>query len=428
MNETSQASRPAGKLQSFRALRHPNYRWYWFSGLGMTGAQGIKQLALAWLVLDLTGSVGQLGFVVFMQGVPMTLMALFGGVLADRYDRRKLLIWNQAISMLNILLLAVLTITGAVALWHIYASSLILGVTTAFTMPARNAMIRSLVNDEDTLNAVALNTMQQQSSRILWPALAGIMIRFLGVGPTLLINVACFVFGIAGLLMIRGLPKDTAPRKRTSPITEIKDGVRYTWSNAIIGMVMTIAIAIGMFGLAFMSMGPGFARQVLGFGPAETGVFLMASGVGSVIGSVALLVIDIKNKTRAFVILSLCFALTLMALSANPWYYLSFVIMACFGITSATLSVIAQTVFQAHSSPRYLGRVVSLWSFAGGLASTTALPIGLLGEAFGLRWALGGTAAVLLLITLWVGVIRYPAKAIAAALHPQPNPTPVPHL
>lgn len=416
MNNGNRSERRPGWLQSFRALKHRNFRWYWLSGLGMTGAQGIKQLALAWLVLDLTGSVGQLGLVVFMQGLPMSIMALFGGVLADRYDHRKLLIGNQVLSMVNILLVALLTVTGNIDLWHIYASSIVLGVTSSLTMPARNAMIRDLVDKQDLMNAVALNTMQQQSSRILWPSVAGVMIGVVDVGPTLLISAACFVIGIWGLLMMRGLPKGPAPISRTSPLREMKEGLTYTWSNATTGMTMTIALAIGMFGLAFNQLGPGFARQEMHFGPVQTGMFLMASGIGSVVGSTALVVIDVKNKTRVYVACCIGFAASLIALSVNPWSYLSFGIMTAFGLSNSALAVTAQTIFQISASPQYLGRVISLWAVAGGLASTTALPLGVLGDIFGLRWALGGAAVILLAITVWVGIVRYPSKAIAAAV------------
>src|SRR4051812_32707168 len=167
---------PSGAFKAFRSLRHEKYRWFWFSGLGMTAAQGVQQLAVAWLVLDLTGSVGQLGLVIFMQGVPMALASFFGGVLADRYDRRGLLIAAQSVTMLNLLALAVLTMAGVVAIWQVYLSSMGLGLTQAITMPARNAMIRSLVSQDDILNAVALNAVQQHSSRILWPSLAGALI------------------------------------------------------------------------------------------------------------------------------------------------------------------------------------------------------------------------------------------------------------
>src|SRR5262249_31779982 len=128
-----------GFFKSFRSLENPNFRWYWFSGLGMAGAQGITQFAITWLVLDLTGSVASLGLVILAQGFPMTIVSLFGGVLADRSDRRILLIAAQAVSMVSIFTLAVMTLTGLVQLWMVFANSIVFGFAFALTGPARQA-------------------------------------------------------------------------------------------------------------------------------------------------------------------------------------------------------------------------------------------------------------------------------------------------
>lgn len=163
---------PRDRFRAFSALKHRDYRWYWFSGLGMAGAQGINQITVAWLVLDLTGSLAQLGLVIFFQGLPMALVAMFGGVLADRYSRQSMLQWTQAFTTLTLCALATLTLTGAVEIWMVYLTSVLLGVATSLTMPARNALIRSLVPLDDAMNGVALNSIQQQASRIVFPSLA----------------------------------------------------------------------------------------------------------------------------------------------------------------------------------------------------------------------------------------------------------------
>ena len=401
-------------MQPFRALRHTNYRWYWISGIGMTGAQGLKQLTLAWLVLDLTGSVGQLGLVIFMQGVPTVLISLMGGVLADRYDRRALLIYTQLVPMVNIVIIAILTIAGQVELWHIYVTSIIFGATQALSMPARQAYIRSLVDKEDIMNAVALNSMLQHASRIVWPSVAGIMITLVGVGPTLIVNGVSYLVGIGALFMIHG----TVPvfgQGRSSPLREMADGLRYTWSVPATTLVMGLAISIGLFGLAFMNMAPGFARQELGFNAAETGLFMMVGGLGSLVGSMVLLVINVENKNRLFVGLVFVFAFSLIGLSINPWYWGAFFFSATFGLAATTLSLVANTIVQLVVPSHMLGRVLSLWSLSGGLGSMSALAIGLVGEAFGLRLALGGAASILVVITLWVGVIRSPLRHQDAA-------------
>jgi MFS family permease len=411
--------RRSGIMQAFRALRYANYRWYWISGIGQTASQGMTQLALPWLILDLTGSVGQLGFAVFVQGLPMAVISLFGGVVADRYDRRKLLVYSQLITMASILILAILVVTGHVEVWHVYVSALFLGATQGVSMPARMAFIRSLVKREDMLNAVGLNSIQMHSSRIIWPAVAGLLIAWGGIGPALFAAVAGSIVGITALLAINGLPALPVPERR-SPVRELLEGVRYAWSTPEIKMIVSLGIAIGLFVLSFMHMAPGFARQVMGFSAAETGFFLMFSGVGAVLGSASLVVLDIKNRNRLFVAFCVTFALSLIALSLNPWYLAAYAFTLLFGMASATVSVLAHTIFQMRVPSHLLGRVISLWTMAGGIGSMSALPIGLIGEAYGLRVAVGGGALLFLMATLWLGVFRSPLRVARGNEPPLP--------
>ena len=179
------ATSGGGFAHGFRSLGHRDFRNYWISGLGTTGAQGFTQIALVWLILDLTDSLSQAGIVITIQGVSWTIVSLVGGVLADRYSRLLLLIIMQSLMAISLAALAVLTIEGVVTEWHVYLSALIFGVNQALTMPARSAIMRSLVSAEDMMNAVALNAMQQHAMRILWPSLAGVIIGTLGVGAAL---------------------------------------------------------------------------------------------------------------------------------------------------------------------------------------------------------------------------------------------------
>ena len=404
-----------GRLKVFRALRHANYRWYWASGIGTTGAQGMKQLVVAWLVLEETGSVGQLGLVIFLQGLPMAVISLFGGVLADRYDRRMLLVLSQFLSMLNLFLLGALSLAGSIELWHIYVSSVVFGATQSLSMPARQAMIQSLVEQGDLQNAVALNSMQQTSGRILWPLLAGGLISLLGVGATLMVNASLFVVGIGPLFMMRGLSQVRSGRS-SSPLRALGEGLRYAWSAPVTGTVVTLAMAIGLFGMVLMFMAPGFAREEMGFSAAETGVFITFSGIGALLGNTVLIVLDVKNRGQLFVALCATLALSVIALALNPWYVAAFAFMALFGLTTSSLTVLAYTIFQMNTPSHLLGRVTSLWSVGGGLGSISALPIGIVGALYGLRVALGVSSLIFLAITIWVGVMKAPLRSEPAPL------------
>jgi MFS family permease len=397
------------RVQVFRALRHRNFRWFWFSGLGQSAAQGMRQFALPWLVLELTGSLTQLGLVIFMQGLPMAIVALVGGVLADRFDRRMLLIWSQAVTMSSIVALATLTATERVELWHIYAASFVAGGSQALSMPARQAFVRSLVDRDDVMNAVALNSMLMTSAMIVWPSIAGVLIQFWGMGPTLYANAACFVVGIGALLFMRGV--NIVSVAKDTPLHRMMiEGFRYSLNTPIILAIMALSMAIAILGMPYMNLVPGFAREVLGMGAGQAGLLMMFGGVGALVGSIVLASVNVRHKNRLFVGLGFTLATGLILFAANPWYYASFAIIMVMGMAGSTIPLVGNSIMLIVVPPHLLGRVVSIWSFTAGFISMAGLPIGFLGEVFGLRWSLGGSAAILLLFVLWLGVIRSPLR------------------
>ena len=168
--------------------------------------------------------------------------------------------------------------------------------------------------------------------------------------------------------------------------------MRYTFSHPLVGQVMTLGLLLAVFGLAFMQLGVGFAREELDFSSSQAGLFLMAGGIGSIVGSVSLIVMRPNSTLGLVVAICLFFASSVLALALNPLTALAFVLIGCFGFSTSAMSTVSQTIFQTHVPQRLLGRVVSFWSLGGGLASVTALPIGFAGDEFGLRWALGSVA------------------------------------
>ena len=389
--------------EPFRALRNKTFRWYWVSGFGATGAQGLQQFAMAWLVLDLTdGSVGQLGLVIFLQGVPLTLVALFGGVLADRYNRRNLLMISQAFTMVNLAILSFLTIAEVVELWEVYVSAVGLGVMQALTVPARQALIRSLVHQTEMMNAVALNTIQQHTSRIIWPAAAGGLVATVGVGATLSISAICGAFGVVCLSMVRGSGHVAAGRGK-SFLAEVVEGIRYTYETPVVSTIMSLGLGIGLLGFSFQSLAPGFAREEMGFSSAKAGFFMMSMGIGALTGSVLFLVLDIQDRLRAYVRLCAGFAFGLAVIAVNPIGLTAFPLMATFGFFNATTSVAGLTLLQTTASQQYLGRIISLFAVGVGVGFLLALPIGLIGDLVGLRWPLMALGLSFAAWALWIG-------------------------
>jgi MFS family permease len=185
----------------------------------------------------------------------------------------------------------------------------------------------------------------------------------------------------------------------------------------VIGRVMTLALALSAFGLAFMSIGPGFAREELHFGARTTGFFLMAAGVGSLTGSLVTVLANLKATLKLFIIWCAGFALSLVALCLNPFAPAAFLCMVTFGFSSSVLSIAGQTIFQTESKPQLLGRVTSLWSLGGGLAAITALPIGVAGDLISLRVSFGFVSLLLLAMCILVGAGATPLRWLGARTH-----------
>jgi MFS family permease len=405
------------RFRAFNALRYRDYRWYWLSGLGMAGAQNINQITIAWLVLDLTGSLGQLGMVIFFQGLPQALVAMFGGVFADRYSRKLMLQLTQIFSTITIATLAFLTLSDMVEVWMVYIASILLGVAMSLTMPARNALIRSLVPIEDAMNGVALNSIQQHASRIIFPGLAGAMIAAFDVGPTIAFSAVISATGIVCLLMVGKVHEDKL-RGGTTVMRDMLEGIKYAFTTPRLKNINFMAIGIGAFGLAFMTIGAGFAREELHFSADEAGAFVMMSGIGALVGSSFLISMEIRDRYAVFVAHAVLFAGSLLLIAINPFAPASFLFMAGFGAASTGLAISAQTIYQVEVPPQYLGRVVSTFSIGGGIGQMTALPIGLLGDELGLRWPLGGVAIMLLVVVFFLAPgarARQPAPAEAVA-------------
>ena len=227
------------KLQTFRALRHRDFRWFWIGANAQAWARGMQFLILGWLVLELTDSASRMGFMIFLYGMPTLGFVLFGGIFADRFDRRGLLMLTQALVGLLVLGLAVLETAGLVALWHIYAAAFVLGTLQAINTPTRLAIVRDLVDRDDLMNAVVLNSAVMNSGRILGPALAGGVIELAGVTPALYLAAGCFCVGTVTLLMVRRVPL-AARDRRSTILSELWGGLRYCWSNPVTFTVIAL--------------------------------------------------------------------------------------------------------------------------------------------------------------------------------------------
>ncbi|MSQ32117.1 MAG: MFS transporter [Dehalococcoidia bacterium] len=257
--------------QSFSALRHRNYRWFWVSAIGNSVAMGMQQLTIAWLILNLTDSLSQFGLVLFLQGVPQFIFMFYGGALADRLDKIKLMMGSAIATTTIITIIATLSATGHIQIWHVYFSAVCLGTINAFNTPTRQAIIGSLVPREDLVNAIALNATLMNLARIAGPSATGFIIEAVGISPTLFMNTAFYAFAVLCQLQI-GSVKVEARTRKTSVIRDVVDGIKYTKSNAPAWAIVILGFSAGMFTFPTSQIIPAFARKVLTLDASGAGI------------------------------------------------------------------------------------------------------------------------------------------------------------
>lgn len=372
--------------QTFRAFRVRNFRLFWFGQLvSMTGTW-MQSIAQAWLVLRLTDSPLALGGVMMLQTLPVLLFGLFGGIVADRVPKRRLLMVTQSVMLLQAVGLGLLTWAGLIQLWHVYAGALVLGTMTALDNPARQAFISEIVDLDDLQNAVSLNSLLFNSARLVGPALGGVTIALIGIAGCFFLNALSFVGFIGGLLLMRASELHHAPSGRRGAILgQIGEGLRYAVTTPDVALVVILMGTIGMFGYNFTVLLPLVAEYVLDADAIGFGALTSAMALGSVAASLVLAGSKQPTRRRLFVGAA-CFSVLLFSLSlATSWTVASLllVLIGGFGIVfTSTANVWLQTT----TPPALRGRVMSIYTLLFlGTSPIGSLVVGTLAEYAGVR-------------------------------------------
>ena len=401
-------------LSKLQALRYPNFRWFWISTSGQAMAQGMQFLILGWLVLDLTGSTSQLGLTIFFYGIPNLTLVLFGGIFADRINRKKLLLFSQFGVTAIMFLMASLTVTGLVAVWQIFAASFILGALHAINMPTRLAMVVNLVEREDIMNAVVLNAAVMNAGRIIGPAVAGFIIDFTDLGPALFVNAGCFLAAAACILMIRNFSQDT-PDSRRNILGDLRDGLAYFGRTPVVYTIVGIGFTFGFFGMPHMQVMPAFAREVLSASAGEAGLLMTAAGIGSLAANVILTMLgNYRKKNLLLIVALLLFEGALFAFAWSHWFWLSWAILLFVGMGSIGYISLGTTVLQLSVPQELQGRVMSLWYLSAGFMFIGALPMALVADLVSWPVALAGGAIICFVFTLWLAILRPTLRRLEA--------------
>jgi len=380
-----------------RAFRHRNYQLF-FGGqlISLTGTW-MQAVAESWLIYRLTGSSALLGATSFVTLVPVFLFATIGGTVADRRHRHHIILTTQTAAMLLTFVLAALTLSGRVQVWHVFVLATCLGVVNAFDIPARQAFVVEMVGREDLSNAIALNSTMVNGARVVGPAIAGAVVALVGEGWCFLLNAVSYIAVIAGLLLMR-VPPRPRPAARTSALRETLEGFQFVGRTAPVRALLLLLGVVSFAGMPYSVLMPIFAESILNSGSKGLGLLMAASGLGSLGGAVALATRNgVRGLGRWVAIATACFGGALIAFSFSPSFWLSAALLVPVGAAMIVEMAASNTLIQAMVPNVLRGRVMAVYSMMFmGMAPFGALFAGWLAERIGAPYtvALGGSICI----------------------------------
>jgi MFS family permease len=347
---------------TFAALAIPNYRRYIAGQSVSLVGTWMQMAAQSWLVLTLTGSATALGVILALQTLPVLLLCPYGGVIADRVDKRRLMVVLQIAMGVQALLLGVLTVTGSVRLWEIGALALLLGLNNAFENPARQSFMHEMVGPQNLRNAVSLNSVLVNVARVIGPALAGLLIATVGEGICFLVNAATFVAVVASLVTLDRAAISTSPPSAREP-GQLREGLRYVRRTPQLGVPLLMMALAGAMAYEFQVTLPVMARQGLHVGATGFGLMTVAMGVGAVVGG---LVVAAKGRTGlpTLVLAAAAFGVVLLFACVAPTLPVELFALALAGGASISFMSTGNSTLQLAAAPNMRGRVMSLWFVA----------------------------------------------------------------
>jgi MFS family permease len=384
----------------FRALSHRNYKLF-FAGqsISLIGTW-MTRIATSWLVYRLTGSALLLGVVGFAGQIPSFVLAPIAGVLVDRWNRHRLLVATQVLALIQSFVLALLTLTGVIKIWHVIALSVFQGLINAFDMPARQAFVVEMVERrEDLANAIALNSSMVNAARLLGPSLGGIVIAAIGEGWCFMADAISYLAVIASLLAMTVNARMTRPTKDANMFAQLYEGWKYTTRFAPIRKVLILLALISLVGMPYTVLMPVFANDVLHGGPSTLGLLMAASGVGALAGALLLAARkSVLGLGKYIPLMAAAFGVGLIAFSFTRVTWLALLLMMVTGLGFMVQMAASNTVLQTIVDEDKRGRVMSFYTMAFmGTAPFGSLLAGSVAERIGTPHTLlfGGIGCVL---------------------------------
>ena len=388
----------------FRALKYRNFQLFFAGQLISLVGTWMDNIAEAWLVYRLTGSSLLLGTVAFAGQIPVFLLAPIGGLVADRLDRRRVVIATQTLSMIIAGMLAGLTLSGRVKVWEVILLASLMGMVNAFDIPARQAFLAEMVGREDLMNAIALNSSMFNGARVVGPAIAGILVASIGEGWCFFANSVSYIAVIAGLLMMRIVPR-VLEEQRASAFEHIAEGFRFVRRTAPILALLLLLGLVSLVAMPYSVLMPIFAARILHGNATTLGTLMGATGIGALTGALVLASrTGLKGLSRWVAMSCGGFGLALILFSFSRWYLLSVILLVPVGFAMMVQMASSNTLIQAMVPDRLRGRTMAVYSMMFmGMAPLGSLFSGALADRIGAPWtvAIGGLGAIIGAIIFW---------------------------
>jgi len=383
------------KEGNWRSFRHRNYQILFPANAVSNIGSWAQRIAQDWLVLELTHSGTYLGLVTALQFAPVLLFSLHGGALADRFNKRRVLIATNIAGGLSSAGLGILVMAGVVALWHVFLLAFALGVSTAIDGPVRQSFTNEVVGPDDLPNAVSLNSANFNAGRLIGPAVSGFLIAAFGTGPSFLFNAFSYLFVILALTQLN--EKAFFTTEKSTSMTNVREGIAYVRARPDLYVVMAMVFFIATFGLNFQIFNALMATKVFGKGPASYGLLGTFIAIGSLSGALISARLEGFRKTLFVVRAGIVFSIVVIILSLMPTYLAyAFWLPVC-GLAALTTLITANSIVQVNTDPAIRGRVMGFYLliFMGGTPFGSPL-IGVMAEIIGTRETIAACGAIAL--------------------------------
>ncbi len=386
---------------AFSALGYRNFRLLWFGNFISNTGDWMDQISFNWLVYSLTDSAVWLALVNMCRFVPILAFTLVGGVIADRFERRRMMFVTQFVAMLLAISLAGLVATGRVSLWMVMLIAFGRGVMNSFNQPAKQSLVSELVPPHELRNAIALNSAQFNLTRVLGPSIGGALIATIGVEGAFVANGVSFI-AVLGALALMHFPERPSRSPSGSIAADLLEGVKYLRRTPTLGMLVILALIPVVLGNPYLTMLTVFARDVLHVGGGGLGVLTACSAIGSVVGALVVGMAEVRRRGRLMLASLVLFGTALIVFAASTWLPLSVAALCAAGIGQQTYLTLNNSVVQETVDEEYRGRVLSMIFLNRGMVPLGTMMAGFGTAMFGAQWAVGLMATALVLLALGV--------------------------